>query len=64
MTNRDQDDKEEEWPEELDDQLDLHERRTWERLTLDQTLKNCHWSVIKEQHHHHFIFKSANIFIY
>lgn len=29
MTNGDEDDKEEERPEELDNQLDLHKRRTW-----------------------------------
>lgn len=32
MTNRDEDDEEEERPEELDDQLDLRKRRTWELL--------------------------------
>lgn len=38
MTNRDQDDKEEEWPEELNDQLDLHERRAWELLSVHRTV--------------------------
>lgn len=35
MTNRDEDDKEEERPEELDQQLDL--RGIWERLSIQQT---------------------------
>lgn len=34
MPNRDEDDKEEERPEELDDQLDLSKKRTQERLQM------------------------------
>lgn len=38
MTNRDEDDKEEEWPNELNDQLDLKESRTYKMLPVHQIL--------------------------
>lgn len=38
MTNGNEDDKEEERPEELDDQLDLYKRRTWEQLQVHQII--------------------------
>ena len=38
MTNRNEDDEEEERPEELDDQLDLYKRRTWEQLQVHQII--------------------------
>ena len=42
MTNRYEDDKEEEWPEELNDQLDLHKKRTREVSTVRQIINNVH----------------------
>lgn len=38
MTDRDKDDEEEERPEELDNQLDLHKRRALEVLTVGQMI--------------------------
>lgn len=37
LSNTDEDDKEEERPEELDDQLDLWEQRMWAPLKIDET---------------------------
>lgn len=38
MTNRDEDDEEEERPEELDDELDLYKKTMWELLHVHQII--------------------------